>query len=171
MGGVDRLGPIKKLVWTYIDQPPAWQFLADAGWLDCDAETQAALNDAERNGLQSVDFQFRAWTYRYVLTAMTQVNLNTGKPRALRRSSPWSAAAPISRWQYQTRFGWSDCDLDMQHSLGEALRDAEREKTPVIQRQRDNTLYDFDFVNLTQTNVYTGRVRALRFGPPIVKEQ
>jgi hypothetical protein len=169
--GVDHLDPIKKLVWTCIDEPPAWQFLADAGWADCDLATQAVLNDAERNGLTSVDLPFRAWSYRYSLVAMVQVNLDTMKSRALRRCSPWTEAVPVPRWQYQTRFGWSDCDLDTQRSLGEALHDAEREGTPVVQRGMRGVVYEFDFVNLTQINVASRRVRALNFGPPFTKEQ
>lgn len=163
--GVDHFDPVKKLVWTYIDKPLVWQFLADAGWSDCDVATQAALNDAERNGRESVDFGFRAWSYRYFLPAMMQVNLDTGKSRPLRRSSPWSGPA-VPRWQYETRFGWSDCDLEMQGSLGEALREAERNEKTVVQRVMRGAVYHFDFVALTQTNVTTNRVRALRFGAP-----
>jgi hypothetical protein len=163
---VEHFDPIKKIVWTYIDQPLAWQFLADAGWADCDVTTQALLNDAERNGLESIDVPFRSWTYRYSFETMKQVNLDTGRSRNLRRSSPWTTALPMPRFQYQTRFGWSDCDLEMQRSLGEALRDAEREQIAVVQRVMRGTLYEFDFVGLTQMNIETRRVRALRFGPP-----
>jgi hypothetical protein len=160
---LEHLAPIKKLVWAFIDQPPAWQFLADAGWSDCDIATQALLNDAERLGLESVDFPSRAWTYRYSLAAMTQVNLVTGKSRALRRRSPWSVAPSVPRWQYQTQFGWADCDLEMQRLLGEALHDAELEQRTLIHRVVRGALYEFDFMGLTQKNVATGRVRALRF--------
>lgn len=69
------------------------------------------------------------------------------------------------------RFGWSDCDLDTQRSLGEALHDAEREKTTLVTRVMRGILYEFDFVSLTQMNLDSGRVRALRFGPPVGKEQ
>jgi len=164
--GVDHLDPIKKLVWTYIDQPPAWQFLGDAGWSDCDATTQLALNEAEQSGLESVALRFRAWTYQYSLTAMTQENIDTGKSRALRRSSPWSTVLPLPRWQYETRFGWSDCDLETQRSLREALQDAECQETTVVETVMRGVLYELNFVRLTQTNVATGRVRALRFGLP-----
>lgn len=163
---VDHFDPIKKMVWTYIDQPLAWQFLADAGWADCDATTQSLLNDAERNGRESIEVPFRAWTYRYSIAAMTQVNLSTGRCRDLRRSSPWTTVPAVPRFQYQTRFGWSDCDLLMQRLLGEALRDAERAQTAVVQRMMRETLYEFDFVRLTQMNIATRRVRALRFGTP-----
>merc|ERR1711933_296224 len=148
------------------DQPLAWQFLADAGWADCDVATQALLNDAERNGLESIDVPFRAWYYRYSFETMTQVNLCTGTSRDLRRSSPWTTVPPVPRFQYQTRFGWSDCDLETQRSLGEALRDAERERTTVVQRMMRGTFYEFDFVGLTQRNIATRRVRALRYGTP-----
>lgn len=164
--GVDHFDPVKRLVWTYLDTPLAWQFLADAGWSDCDAATQVALNNGERNCLETVDCQFRAWNYRYWLTTMSQVNLNTGKVRPLRRCSPWGASA-LPRWQYETQFGWSDCDLSMQGALADALREAESEETTLIQRVLRSAVYEFDFVALTQINVHTRRVRALRFGPPV----
>jgi len=97
---------------------------------------------------------------------MTQVNLDTGRSRDLRRSSPWTLAPSVPRWQYQTLYGWSDCDLAMQQLLREGLLDAEREVTTIVQREVRGTMYQFDFASLTQLNMATGRVRALRFGKP-----
>lgn len=162
--GVDQFDGIKKIVWTYIDKPPVWQFLADSGWSDCDVATQEALTDAERTGLDSVDLRFRSWRYQYSLTSMTQLNSITGTCRALRRRSPWSTSPPLPRWQYETRSGWYDFDLEGHRSLAEALRDAEGDEVTVVRKVMRGVMYELDFVDLTQKNLSTGRVRALRFG-------
>merc|ERR1712048_169365 len=164
MGGVDQFDGIKKIVWQYIDAPPVWQFLADSGWFDCDVATQDALNEAERDGLDSVDLPFRSWVYKYSLASMTQVNSKTNRPRALRRRSPWSTPPLLPRWQYETGCGWYDFDLEGHRSLAEALCDAERTEVTVVQKVMRGAVYELDFVGLTQTNLTTGRVRALRFG-------
>jgi len=167
--GVVQLDGIKRLVWTFIDHPPIWQVRGDAGWLDCDATTQKALNDAERDRLETVDVQFRAWTHRYNLTSKKQINRQTKRSRPLRQRSPWTTAAwALPRWQYETRNAWSDCVIDMQRALGDGLREAEREETAVVQVESRGYKYQIDFKSpMMQINVHTGKVRALRFGLPV----
>merc|ERR1712187_906640 len=162
---VDHFDEIKKLVWKYLDQPPLWQFLADAGWSNCDSLTQEALTDAEQQGRSTILMHRNVWHYEYSLERMTQTNLSTAKVRGLRRCSPW-AVKLLPRWQYQTRCGWTDCDIEMQHVLCKAVLQAEADQQVIVQRELRGTLYEFDFVELTQTNTLTGRVRALYYGAP-----
>lgn len=164
--GVDHFDEIKKMVWDYLDQPPVWQFLGDASWTDCDAATQTTLNEAERSGMSAICVQIRAWHIDFSLVDMVQINLSTGKSRPLRRFSPWSFARQLPRWQYQTRFGWTDCDIEMQRLLGSAVLEAEVEGESVVCRQVRSIIYMFDFARLTQTNTSTGRMRALRYELP-----
>lgn len=163
--GVNRLDPIKKLVWAFLDQTLVWQVLLDSGWADCDADVQEALNDAEINGQGTCDLRFRAWVHQYSLPDMRQVNLTTGRFRELRRTSPWSAPAP-ARWQFETKFGWSDCNLETHAGLWRAVCEAEREGKTQVQVDMHGSVYELDLVRLIQKNVSTGRMRALRFGPP-----
>lgn len=164
--GVDHFDMIKKMVWDYLDQPPFWQFLADAAWTNCDPATQEVLNEAERNGMSAVTVRTRAWAYEFSLVDMVQLNLSTGKSRSLRRFSPWAPAAQLPRWQYETRFGWTDCDIEMQRLLGSAVLEAEADGINIVCREVRRIKYEFDFVRLTQTNISTGRVRALRYSLP-----
>merc|ERR1719356_181823 len=163
----DALDGVKRLVWVFLDEPLVWQFLADSGWISCDGAVQHVLNDAERRGLGQVEISTRAWTHRYCLEGMSQTNVKTGKDRLLRRVSPWAPALSMPRWQYSVRSGWSDCDLEMQGLLAEALAEAEAQGEAIVRRTVRGTEYDFDLQALTQANVHTGRVRALRYGPPI----
>merc|ERR1711862_186533 len=134
------------------DQPPVWQFLGDASWTDCEPATQKALNEAERNGTSTVCVQMRSWPYELSLADMVQLNLSTGKSRPLRRFSPWSLARQLPRWQYGTRLGWTDCDIEMQRLLGSAVLEAESEGKSIVGREVRSTMYEFDFLRLTQTN-------------------
>jgi len=164
----EAFGGVKRLVWAFLDEPRVWQFLADAGWTSCDDAVQDALNDAEKRGLGQVEISTSVWTHQYCLEDMSQTNVQTGRCRLLRRVSPWAPVLSVSRWQYSTRFGWSDCDLEMHGLLAEALAEAEALGEAVVRRTVRGAEYDFDLQALTQANVHTGRVRALRYGPPVV---
>jgi len=162
----DAFNDIKRLVWAFLDAPRIWQFLADSGWTNCSQLAQDTLNEAEKDGLDKVEVSTDAWTHSYSVARMEQTNNDTGKVRELRRISPWASVLMLPRWQYSTRFGWTDCDLDMQSLLAEMLAEAEARKESIVRRSLRGSEYEFDFVTLAQTNLATQRVRALRYGPP-----
>jgi hypothetical protein len=169
---------VQRLAWGFLDEAAVWQFQADAGWTSCSGEVQAILDEAKRNRREQVDATTGAWTHQYSLADMSQTNRSTGKRRPLRLVSPWAPVLVAPRWQYSTRFGWTDCDLEMQALLAEALAEAENSAVDVVRRTvglpvsySDKPIsveYDFNFKDLTQTNVSTRRERRLRYGPPIL---
>merc|ERR1712039_316185 len=164
MGRADHLDPIKMIVWSFLDQPTAWQFLDEGGWKDCLCSTQQMLNNAEREGVEGIPLLLdNGHRYHYDLRHMFQTNCRTGKTRPLRRGNSWSKAEALPRWQYETRSGWSDCDVHTQELLGAALLEAETTQQAVVHRMIRGSTYALDFESLTQTNLESRRLRALRF--------
>jgi len=172
--GLGAVEPLKVCVWQFLDEPVAWQFQADRGWLDCDSATQRALLEAEAKGQVRVTLRVRSWAYDYDLHARSQINLSTGRARPLRRRNPWAAAQPpvgpdapaeglhLPRWQFSTGFGWADCDEDTQR----LLRQAENSGESNVRVRLRHWDYLLDLAAGTQTNVATGRARELRRLPP-----
>lgn len=159
-----------RYVWRFLDTPLVWQFRGDGPgtWIDCDADTQKAIREAEARGGSALRLRLRNWEYAYDLEARRQQNLSSGKERQLRRRNPWDpATAPeagrgpardVPRWQFATGFGWSDCDEETQG----LLRMAEAVGQRVVQVDLRGFPYEFDLEGLTQTNRVTGRVRELQ---------
>jgi len=76
--------------------PGEWQTVLAGRWRSFDAELQAAFDAAQAKGAEAHAFRARGWDYRLDLRRMVQVNLSTGRERAVRRLGEGAPAAPTA---------------------------------------------------------------------------